>query len=1091
VEIRLLGGLWVRRADGGFVDPQEWKSGKNADLLRLLALRAGETVTADVVLEALWPKAAGERGKNSLRTALSQVRRMLGSESPDDYIDRRFGGLMLRDAWVDAVAFKALARESRRAFASGDHARCVASAREAEALYLDDFSAHDDGADWVEAEREELRAVYRGLIADAADAAVHLGWLRDAVEFATRSLALDSASERAARALMLGYAGLGQTERALRTFEQLRHALADELGADPSPQTLAVHRQLLAAKPDPPPTPPFVGRETELATLRSLLRTALDQAEPVFVLACGEPGAGGTRLVHEAVAGLPARYVSVSAVGSGDLVDAILSAAFPEVPGRGDEALLGALTGADRLVLHLDGLPEPASPALDRLCQLLPRLSGRVAIVATAHGSAADAAGEGVAHVRRLQLTPFTSDEVCSLTEELLAGPPTPELVDAVIEAGGCQPGPIVSTLRSWSKDGRVAATARGLVLMPALDGRPDPGTQALLVRAQNDLTALEMQVLHLAAVLGNRLRPSTLESLLSADHEDDDLDAGPAQLDRLDAAAVARLVAGTLDRLTDLAILTLEAGSYRFRHPLLRESALSWLRPSVRRRLHRLVAERASLPSADRVEHWLDAGDTPLACAAAMDAVEEAMRDHRFDDARTHLLRVCSLGDLVEADPVDRVQLFERVGDVAVTLGRRVEAQQAFSVALSVARQHQLPQALTLEVRCKTLQDDDEGWLTGQAADQALAVGGPGGLGLDGLEADRPDVDDVIPVDQDAEERLRDAVDQADRTGGEADRVRARLDLASRVYWPQRSFALSRRWAQEALTLTVDPALRARGLVVGNLAELVLGSREPGVEALEQAWADLRHRPDPAAQLLVAAFQCLAAHELGLPGFGELFEAARDLATTTSVVGGWRWLRVRVLTERGDLAAAEDAVTEPAPVAPPPTVAQLELLSEAQLRRAQGAPEQAAALLTALLNVADQTGSTVFVPEAAARLAALEAADDPAAAANRLEMIDMVAGENVFGRERCQQLLARAALRAAHGHLGGAVDGAAAATLIAHSLGLVFQCAEAHLARADYLARSGRRADARLAVEAAASIHRQAGAPRAARAAMARLSSL
>ena len=41
IEVRLLGPLQVRRADGSLVHPQEWRTGKTVDLLRLLATRAG------------------------------------------------------------------------------------------------------------------------------------------------------------------------------------------------------------------------------------------------------------------------------------------------------------------------------------------------------------------------------------------------------------------------------------------------------------------------------------------------------------------------------------------------------------------------------------------------------------------------------------------------------------------------------------------------------------------------------------------------------------------------------------------------------------------------------------------------------------------------------------------------------------------------------------------------------------------------------------------------------------------------------------------------------------------------------------------
>ena len=57
IEVRLLGRLQVRRADGTMVDNAEWRTGKTADLVRLLTLAAGRPARVDSLLETLWPGA--------------------------------------------------------------------------------------------------------------------------------------------------------------------------------------------------------------------------------------------------------------------------------------------------------------------------------------------------------------------------------------------------------------------------------------------------------------------------------------------------------------------------------------------------------------------------------------------------------------------------------------------------------------------------------------------------------------------------------------------------------------------------------------------------------------------------------------------------------------------------------------------------------------------------------------------------------------------------------------------------------------------------------------------------------------------------
>jgi len=78
-------------------------------------------------------------------TEHEQIRRTLRT----DCIARRLGGLVLTNAWVDVTAFRDLAVEARVSRRSGDHARVVGLTREAEALYLGDFEAHDGGSSWA------------------------------------------------------------------------------------------------------------------------------------------------------------------------------------------------------------------------------------------------------------------------------------------------------------------------------------------------------------------------------------------------------------------------------------------------------------------------------------------------------------------------------------------------------------------------------------------------------------------------------------------------------------------------------------------------------------------------------------------------------------------------------------------------------------------------------------------------------------------------------------------------------------------------------------------------------------------------------
>jgi len=241
LEVWMLRPLHVVRSDGTDVGVTEWRTGKTADLIRLLALGNGRPIRPEVLVARLWPKASPGRGRASLRTASSQIRRAL----QDHCLVRQPDGLVLHGAWVDVVEYLDTAKQVAVAVREHRYVEARSLAAAAEELYVDDFHAHDDDSDWAAAERYRLVRARVSLLCDAALIAQHLGIPREAAELATTATEVDPASETAHRLLMTAHADLGDNANALRVFDSYRTYLADELGADPSPQTQELHLRLL------------------------------------------------------------------------------------------------------------------------------------------------------------------------------------------------------------------------------------------------------------------------------------------------------------------------------------------------------------------------------------------------------------------------------------------------------------------------------------------------------------------------------------------------------------------------------------------------------------------------------------------------------------------------------------------------------------------------------------------------------------------------------------------------------------------------------------------------------------------------------
>ena len=1059
IEVRVLGSLRVRRADGTVVDPTEWRTAQTADLLRMLALHVGEPVAVDLLVDALWPNVDESRGRASLRTAASRIRKALD----EDCVQRRLGGLVLTGAWVDASAFSTLAQQARRHVLNGELAKAVTTTREAEALYLGEFRSHHDNTEWAMRERDTLAAAFRTMIADAAEASATLGWWHDTIDLAERTLLAEPISERAYRALMRGQRGLGEIPLALKTYDRCRRVLGDEIGADPSTETRALHLELLADEPVALAPPEFTGRGHEQAWLRELATTCVTTREPTMACLLGPAGSGKTRLVEQSLPVEGQSLASIACTSDADPWPALLAAIKADAPSS------ETITLVDPVTVLVDDAHLLSPEAVNVFAGQLASLRGPVCVVLAAHPRLDDGRSERLidalpGHASKLTLSPLASEEVAALCGTLLHGDASEALTTEVMTRTAGLPGAVVALARSWASAGRIAATSTGLVVLHGgLKDRPDDPRRHLLAQAVDHLSPAALDVLHLIAVLG---RPVTPELLLPLTTET-----------RPPSADDEQWLRATLDHLTDLTLLAPSAAGLTPRDPLLADLVLTWLRPSALQRLHRRVATDAHITADERVNHWLRAGEPELARAASLNAVTEAFDAHEYERARQHLLRLCSVSELGGASPSDRVGLFERWGDVAALLGRAHEAGTAFADAAAIARSHDLPELARLESKGRLAVDTTHPGR--RAADRIAALPGqrrstdtPGPVELVGAPQ-RPtapvraypgapsDYEDLAP-------RLSQVVRDADDRGNHNERVLARAALVRNVCIPRRRFREARTWTTQALALTDDPVMSAHVLTGAWLAGVVLGDAAAAEGVLSRSAALLNDTGPESAGPALAALRCLVAHDLARDDFAQLFAAADEQGVFADPMG-FQWVAIRMATERGDLTAAQAADQEPTPNGAEPVVRQLRGCASAALAMELGRPDQARTLLHEVLGIAAQTGSTLPVPEAVARLIVLDAHADPARARQLFEEFEATVGHDTWlPRENVLKLMARAALRAADGRAEDAAAAAAAAADNAEDAGLVLLAAQAHLHRAVHLTAAGRAHEARLANGAA-----------------------
>ncbi|WP_216212888.1 BTAD domain-containing putative transcriptional regulator [Amycolatopsis aidingensis] len=413
----ILGPLEVHRADGS---PVSVGGPRVRTLLTLLLLEPGRIVGTERLIDGLWGARPPSGAGNALQSQVSRLRQALGTE----LVEHHPAGyrLAIDPEDVDTHRFERLAAAGREALAAGDPGTAARSLREALGLWrgtpLADLPEQHAAARHL----DELRLA---ATEDRIEAELALGEHRSLIPELRGLIGSHPLRERLRAQLMRALHAEGRQADALAEFEAARHALAEQLGIDPSAELAAAHLAVLRA--EPPPAAPqaslpgqltsFVGRQDELARVGALLR------EHRLVTLTGPGGAGKTRLAIETARQLPGEAVLAELAPlaeSGDLPQAVLAAFGLRETGL--RHVPEPLAPVDRLVAALRERPlllildncEHLVDAAAGLAQRLLRACGSLRILATSR-EPLDIPGETLCPVPTLARPPAGSTPVEAL----------------------------------------------------------------------------------------------------------------------------------------------------------------------------------------------------------------------------------------------------------------------------------------------------------------------------------------------------------------------------------------------------------------------------------------------------------------------------------------------------------------------------------------------------------------------------------------------------------------------------------------------------------------------------------------------------
>lgn len=216
-----------------------WEAAVARDLAFLLALHP-DGLPRDQIIVALWPDISPAKASSQFYATMHRLRKALSK----DIVVYDHGLYRLNPAqpyWYDVDEFRRLARIGRGKGEAAHLARVQAIH-----LYQTDFLEMCD-CEWADEVRYNLHMEMLNLLTTEANYALENGDVAEAEVLFSRLLGYDPYAEHAHRGLIQCYLRRNDRDGAMRQFRECFRVL-DEVGGEPSPETMALYRSVRSGK---------------------------------------------------------------------------------------------------------------------------------------------------------------------------------------------------------------------------------------------------------------------------------------------------------------------------------------------------------------------------------------------------------------------------------------------------------------------------------------------------------------------------------------------------------------------------------------------------------------------------------------------------------------------------------------------------------------------------------------------------------------------------------------------------------------------------------------------------------------------------
>jgi DNA-binding SARP family transcriptional activator len=223
----------------------------------MLVTGRGREFAREQIFDTLWPELTEERAKNNFYVAWSAMKGALSlpesTSGPCPYADNSGGRcrIVVTAVRSDLDDFEESRQAAREAETSGDIDAAIAAYDLLAAAYSGDLMAGDPYDEWIQPLRDRYRT-------DFVEAMLRLGNLlleRDdpceALPYLRRAMEVSLYREDVCQAALRCHIAAGQRGAAVDTFMACKSQLSEELGLDPSADTLALYQQILVMEDRP------------------------------------------------------------------------------------------------------------------------------------------------------------------------------------------------------------------------------------------------------------------------------------------------------------------------------------------------------------------------------------------------------------------------------------------------------------------------------------------------------------------------------------------------------------------------------------------------------------------------------------------------------------------------------------------------------------------------------------------------------------------------------------------------------------------------------------------------------------------------